>query len=142
MTDPQALPPVTLKDVGGVLTLSVAALELTVQLPEMATPRYCLPLSAAADVNEYVVLVAPATSFQVPPLSVLTCHFTELAPDWPNVKVAVEPAQTVWLEGFEVIDAPLETLSAAGEETVAQPAELVATARNCLPLSASAVVNA
>jgi len=52
-------------------------------------------LSPAADVNEYVGLVAPAISDQ--PLPLLTCHFTVGAglPLAAALNVTVAPAVTV-----------------------------------------------
>ncbi len=54
-------------------------------------------------------------------------------------KVAVPPTTTVALTGCEVIEGASFTVIVAALE-VALPAELVATQRNCLPLSPNSVV--
>ena len=64
-------------------------------MPLVKTARYCRPLSPAAEVNEYVGLVAPEISDQA--LPVLTCHFTVGVglPLAAAVNVAVAPAVIV-----------------------------------------------
>lgn len=60
---------------GGVFTVNVAALDDALPRLLVNTARNCFPLSAEVVVKEYEVVVAPEISFQVLPLSVLTCHF-------------------------------------------------------------------
>ena len=78
-------------------------------------------------------VVAPATSLQLVPPSVLTCHCTVGVgvPVAAAVKVAFAPAVTVWLAGWVVTCgcwAAAVTVSVAAL-LVAVPAALVNTAR-------------
>ena len=91
--------------VGGSFTVNVAALEVADAGSQFrTTQRYWLPLCASAAVKEYVADVAPAISLKGPP-PVLTCHWyvSGVAPVAITVKLAVDPVQTVVLDGCEEI---------------------------------------
>src|SRR5258707_11833359 len=128
---------------GVVLTVNVAAVVATL-LPHVLVKRarYFLPLSAAAVVNESVVLVAPPMSVKVMP-SVLTCHCTvgDGLPLAAAVKLARAPAHTVVLTGLVVTAGAVLTVNVAAVVATLLPQELVKRARYFLPLSAAAVVN-
>src|SRR5436190_17851238 len=78
-------------------TVSVALLLVAVPQALVKTAWYCLPLSAAVVTKASVVLVAPGMSLNGPPVE--TCHCTEAAGVEAAMKVADEPAQTVWVRG-------------------------------------------
>ena len=121
-------------------TVSVAALEVVDPAIFVNTARYCLPLSPAAAVKLYVVLVAPPISVQVVPLALL-CHFTVGVgvPLAAAVNVAVKPGATTWFVGWVVtVGATAVTVSVAAL-VVVEPTTFVKTARYCLPLSDSVV---
>ena len=65
-----------------------------------------MPFCDASVVNDSVVLVAPATFWNVAPPSVLCCHCTVGVglPFAAAVNVAVLPAETDWLLGLVVIE--------------------------------------
>ena len=116
--------------VGAVLTVSVAADVVAVLQTFVKTARYCLALSAAEVVNEYVVLVAPTMLLKVVPPSVDTCHWTvgDGEPEALAVKLASEPAHTVVFAGVPVIAGATFTVSVAAFDVVL-PQASVKTAR-------------
>src|SRR5205814_7827104 len=109
---------------GSVSTGSAAALVVAVPQELVKTARYCLPLSAATVAKLSVPLVAPGMSVKPEPLS--TCHCTVGAgvPLAAAVKVAVPPAQTVWLVGCVVTAGATLTVNVAAL-VVAVPQALV-----------------
>ena len=111
------------------MTVSVARLDVAVPQPLVKTARYCLPLSVAAVVNEYVVDVAPAMLLKFVP-SLDTCHCTvgTGVPLAAAVNVAVDPAHALALAGCVVIDGAVVTVSVAAVD-VALPQLSVNTAR-------------
>ena len=74
--------------------------------PLVNTARNHLPSSTCAAAKAYVVVVAPATSSQVLPLLVLTCHCTVGFGDPVAVaeNVAVLPTFTVWFDGWVAME--------------------------------------
>src|SRR5947199_7633 len=122
-------------------TDSVAAFDVVLPMLFVKTARYCLPLSAAAAVKEYVVDVAPVMLANVVPPLVLTSHGTlggggsATAADGTT---AAAPT-TVWLSGGVVTVGVNCTVSVAAFD-VAVPMLFEKTARNCLPSSAAAAV--
>ena len=86
-------------------TTSVTALLVAVPALLVKTARYSLPFMAEVAVNESVVAVAPLTSENVVPPSVLTCHCTvgDGVPLAAAENVAVLPGWTDWLTGCVVM---------------------------------------
>ena len=78
-------------------TVSVAAPVVAEPKVLVNTARNCLPLSATAAVNEYVVAVAPLISLNDAPLLLLTCHCTvgDGFPLAAAVNVTGSPAATL-----------------------------------------------
>ena len=123
-------------------TVSVAAVVLLTPVMLVKTARNWLPLCAMVAFERVsVVLVAPPMSANVAPPLVLNCHCTVGAglPLAAAVKLAFDPAITVWLAGFCVTSGPTLTVSVAAV-VVAVPTELVKTARKRWPFCAKAAV--
>lgn len=130
---------------GAKLTVSVAAVVLTVPRLFVNTARYWFPFCEALVVKVRVVEVAPDRLLNVAPPSMLTCHCTVGVgvPLAAAVKLTLAPAVTVWLVGLVV------TTGGAGAEltvkvaavVVALPTELVNTARNWFPFCDRLAVN-
>ena len=90
---------------GPTFTVSVAGMVVTVPTELVNTAWYRLPLSAAVVAKLNVVEVAPGMLLNAPP-KLLTCHCTVGVglPVAAAVKVTTNPAVTVWLDGFVVIE--------------------------------------
>ena len=88
---------------GAEFTVSVAAVVVAVPTEFVNTARYCLPLSPAAAVKLYVVLVAPLITDQLGPLRLSHRTMGVGVPLAAAVNVAVSPAFTVVLVGWVVM---------------------------------------
>jgi hypothetical protein len=93
-----------LDNTGTALTVSVAALELTVPPMFVHAARYCLLLSAIVVAKVKVLLVAPLILLQLEPPFVLTCHCTVGAglPLAAELKLALTLAHLVCEAGWVV----------------------------------------
>ncbi len=127
---------------GGVVTVSVAAVDVAVPQTLVKTARYWCPSSVGAVVNEYVVEVAPPMLLNVTPPSVETCHCTVGLglPEAAAVKLALVPVQVVTFEGLVVTAGAVLTVRVAAVE-VALEQVFVNTARYWLLLSVDWAVN-
>jgi hypothetical protein len=130
---------------GGIVTVSVAAFVVALLATFVKTARYSYPLSLIAVVKAYVVEVAPATLFHVPPPLTDCCHCT-VGPGFPEAAAANEalvPAATLSLPGSVVIAGAVAAVTVSvAAPLVALPATFVNTARYSQPFSLELAVNA
>jgi hypothetical protein len=101
------------------LTVNVAAFVVAVLQVLVKTARYWLPFCESVKlVKLSVVLVAPLTLLQEPPLLVLTCHCTvgDGVPLALAVKLALPLIVPVWFDGCVVTEGALLTVSVAALE--------------------------
>src|SRR6266700_1576923 len=122
---------------GAKFTVMVAAVVVALPDPLVKTARNFVPFWPASTFGTVkVVTVAPATLLNVAPPLVEHSHCTVGVgvPLAAAVNTAVPPAFSVTSPGFVVITGPAVTVSVAAV-VVADPTELVNTARYWLPLS-------
>jgi hypothetical protein len=127
---------------GALLTVSVAAFVVAEPTEFVNTARYWVPFWAAVTaLTVSVAEVAPLMFVNVELPLGADCHWTVGVgvPEAAAVNVALPPAVTVWLVGCVVIAGATSTVSVAAV-VVADPCELVNTARYSLPFSEPVVV--